>query len=78
MLIRDIITGLYANNEGWVRDIKDAHDFGHARNTIGYNWQQRLKAKVCYGWSHPIGKNDRDGRFVTDFKFLRSFLQKRL
>ena len=23
------------------------------------------KAKVCYGWSHPTGKDDKDERFVA-------------
>ena len=48
VLIRDMSSGYYANNSGWVADINHAQDFENARKAIQYGCSQHLKHVEIY------------------------------
>jgi len=57
VLIKHIPTGLYANHDGWVKQIEEAYDFKDARSAIQYGWGKSLKnVEIHYMFDNP-GQN---------------------
>ena len=54
VLIRDIGSGFYAKDFGWVKDIRAAQDFENARKAIQYGWCSSLrKVEIHYLYENP-------------------------
>ena len=54
VIIKDLKSGFYANQSGWVMDIEDAQNFQNARNAIQYGCNQHLqKVEIHYIFDNP-------------------------
>jgi len=54
VLIRNIQTGLYVNQDAWVKELEKAYDFKNARNAIQYGWSKSLKSvEIHYTFDNP-------------------------
>ncbi len=65
VIIKNIVSSFFANNNGWVMNVKDAHDFENARKAIQFGCNQHLKrVEIHYIYDNP-GSNFTTG--VVDF-----------